>query len=222
VRKILLAMIVLGSSLVLAGQTAARRGTLLFQSARADSVGEIPVPMRTEASGTVVLDAVVTRAGNVAKVYVRRGIPALTHLAVNSVTGWKFSPATYGDNPIDSIVRVAVTFRPSGLLSSPDMLPGVEASPESESDARFQPPEVTHAAFPNYPDNTVISGSVVLEINLSANGQAEKVKVLADLPPLTAAAQAVVPQWRFSPASFSGDPVPSRIILAFVFSPFVT
>ncbi len=219
-RRMLLAIMVVGSAQVLAAQTAGSEANPLFQAARALSVSKIAVPMSSEASGTVVLDAVVGATGNVRRVYGRRDIPSLTRLADNAVKGWKFSPATVAGNALASIVPVAITFRPAGLLSSPGSLPALEP-PAAEPQAQFQPAGVTHAVFPNYPENTVISGSVELEANISANGTAVGVKVLSDLPPLTAAAQAVVPEWRFSPATCNGNPVPSRILLAFVFRPFV-
>ena len=76
--------------------------------------------------------------------------------------------------------------------------------------------------FPNYPDNTVVAGSVVLEVTLSAAGKAQEVKVLRDLRPLTSEAKAVVGEWRFMPATYDGNPVPSRIVLAFVSRPLVS
>jgi hypothetical protein len=137
------------------------------------------------------------------------------------VEDWKFSPATFGGKAIASRMPVVVTFCPAGSFAVPVPLSGLKPRSEAETQAELQPAEVTHAVFPKYPFNTVVAGSVVLEVTLSAKGEAEEVKVLRDLPPLTAEAKAVVGNWRFMPAAFNGYPVRSRIVLAFVSRPLV-
>jgi hypothetical protein len=211
----LLAIMVLGSAQALTAQTATSGAKPPFEPTKTLSVTKITVPILSEASGTVVPDAVISETGNVQRVEVRRDITYLSQLAVNAVKDWKFSPATFAGKAIASRMPVAVTFRPPGLLTAPDSLPALKPQSEAELQAQFQPAEVTHAVFPNYPDNTVVAGSVVLEVTLSATGKAQEVKVLSDLPPLTAEAKAVVGEWRFTP-------VPSRILLAFVSRPFVS
>jgi outer membrane biosynthesis protein TonB len=218
-RGMLLAMMVLGSAQALTAQTVTLRVKPPFQPAETLSVTDITVPYLSTANGTVVLDALITETGKVQEVEVRRDIPSLTELAVRAVGDWKFSPATLAGKAIPSRMPVAVTFRPPGALGAPVPLPSFKPRSEAEIQAEFQPAEVTHAVFPKYPYNTVIAGSVVLEVTLSATGKAQETKVLRDLPPLTAEAKAVVGDWRFMPATFNGHPVRSRIVLAFVSRP---
>lgn len=221
-RRMLLAVMVLGSAQAIYAQAMGSGVRVAFQAARALSITGITAPILSQASGTVVLDAAIDEYGNVKRVDIRRDIAYLSRLAVSSVEKWKFYPATLAGKPIVSEMPVAVTFRPPGLLLAPNSLPPRQPGSGAEPGALFQPARVIHAVFPDYPGNTVASGSVVLEVNLSATGKAQEVTVLRDLPPLTAAAELVVGQWRFTPATYDGKPVPSRIVLAFVSSPLVS
>jgi hypothetical protein len=166
-----------------------------------------------------VLDALITEAGEVQKVEIRRDIACLTQVAIHAVSDWKFSPATYAGKAIASRMPVAVTFTPLSY-TDPDPLPTLIPQTEAAIQAEFQPAEVTRAAFPPYFAATmVILRDVVLEVPLSAKGKAQEAKVLRGFSPLTENAKAVVRDWRFMPATFNGHPVPSKIVLAFVFQP---
>jgi hypothetical protein len=156
-------------------------------------------------------------------VEVRRDIPSLTEPAVSAVEGWTFSPASLEGRAMASRVPVAVTYRPALWYTDPVPLPALIPQTEAAIQAEFQPAVVTHSAFPRYPADAVIAGSVVLEVTLSAKGKVEgEAKVLRDLPPLTEQAKAVVADWRFMPAAYNGKPVDSKIVMAFVFRPLVS
>jgi hypothetical protein len=180
------------------------------------SVTDIMVPIA--GSGTVVLEAVVTGRGKLQKVDVRRDVPTLTPLAVQAVEDWKFLPATLAGRIIVARIPVAVTFRPPGyaaVVPLPPLIPQSEAAIQ----AAFQPAEITRAAFPKYPDNTVVSGAVILEARLSENGEVEELKVLRDLPPLTDEARIAAKDFHFVPAAYNGSSVRSTAMLAFVSQP---
>jgi len=224
-RRMLLAIMVLGSAQALMAQTVTSRVKPHVQPAETLSVTDIPVPFFCAADGTVVLDAVVTETGEVQEVEVRRDITCLTQLAVQAVEDWKFSPATLAGKAIASRMPVAVTFHPAtsaGMTitsGTPLALPALILQSKAAIQAELQPAEVTRAALPKYPYNTFVAGSVTLEVSLNEKGEAEKVRVLRDLLPLTEESKAVVGDWRFMPATFNGKPVQSKIVLAFVFRP---
>jgi hypothetical protein len=221
-KRLLLALIVLGSACALSAQTEAPKEKPPFQPAETLSVTDIPLPILcVVADGFVVLDALISETGEVQKVEVRRDFACLTPLAVQAVEEWKFSPATLAGKAIASRMPVAVTFRPPSMYAAPVTLPELKPQTEAAIQAEFQPAEVIHAAFPDYGATVVAVGTVVLEVTLSAKGEAKEVKVLRDLPLLTEEAKAVVGEWRFMPAAFNGNPVQSKIVLAFVSSPLV-
>ena len=133
-----------------------------------------------------------------------------------------FSPATLAGEPKASRVPVAVTFDPLIPDPGPTRLPALIPQTEAAIQAEFQPAEVTRAVNPPYPtSSSVVQGSVVLEVALSAKGEAGEIKVLRDLPPFTDGAKATVEDWRFMPATFNGRPVPCKVLLAFVSQPLI-
>jgi TonB family protein len=219
--KLLLAVMLLGSAQALIAQTEPLSEKPPFQPAETLSVTDITFPILSIANGTVVLDVLITETGKIQRVEVRRDIPSLTQSAVSAVQEWKFSAATFEDKAITSRMPVAVTFCPPAPSADPVSLPALIPQSEAAIQAEFQPAEVLRAVFPfpNFTATTVVSGAVVLEVTLSVKGEAEEVKVLRDLPPFTEEAKAVVGQWRFMPAAFNGNPVPSKIVLAFVPNP---
>jgi hypothetical protein len=241
----LLAMMVLASTQVLTAQTETSSTEAPFQAAETLSVTDILpqvfdiIPQaKCGGNGTVVLDALISETGDVQKIEVRRDIACLTQKAVQAVEKWKFSLATFAGKAIASRVPVAATFPPQGPSVNPILLPALKPQSEEAIQAAFQPAEVTRAVFPNYyaPTQTTIPvvskedratipkyiehwDTAVLEITLSAKGEAEEIKVLIDCLPLTEPAKDAVGDWRFMPATFNGNPVPSKIVLAFVSTP---
>jgi hypothetical protein len=73
------------------------------------------------------------------------------------------------------------------------------------------------AVFPKYPNNTILSDAVALDVTISEIGDPVKVKVLRDVPPLTAAAIDSLRGWKFAPASLGDKPAASQVTLAFVY-----
>ncbi|MFZ0963644.1 MAG: energy transducer TonB [Terriglobia bacterium] len=223
-RRLLLATMLLASALALAAQTETpEEEKPSFRPAETLSVSNITYPLTSVVYGTVVLDVLITEAGKIQRVEVRRDIPSLTQPAVSAVKEWEFSPATLEEKAISSRMPVAVTFCPPAPYADPVPLPPLLPQSQEAIQAEFQPAEVLHAVFPlpKYPATTLLAGAAVLEVTLSAKGEAEEVKVLRDLPPLTAPAQAVVKDWRFMPAAFNGKPVPSKTVIVFVAGPLI-
>ena len=83
-----------------------------FQPAKAVSVSDVTIPLRSIAIGTVVLDVTISEEGEVREVQVRRDIASETEEAVRSVKTWKFEPAKLNGKAVTSRVTVAVTFNP--------------------------------------------------------------------------------------------------------------
>jgi hypothetical protein len=217
-KLLLLAMMILGSSLALTAQTEAPKEELPFQPAETLSITDIEVPFNSIASGTVVLDAVISEAGKVQTVEVRRDIVSLTEPVVRAVKEWEFAPATFAGKAITSRVPVALTVRPPLWQVEQIPLPALKPQTGVAIQAEFQAAEVIRAAFPKYPESSIVNAvTIVLEVTLSEKGEAGEVKVLQDFPPLTVEAKAVLGEWRFMPATFNGHPVASKIVLAFVF-----
>jgi hypothetical protein len=221
-KRLLLAIMVLGSAHAIIAQTETLRAKQPFQPAEARYVTGIPAENSCVGGGTVVLEALLTDTGKVQEVEVRRDVACFTVLAVQAVKNWIFSPATLGGKTIASRMPVAVTFEPVFPYAGPIPLPPLIPQSAAAIQAEFQPAEVTRALLPYpHPGYTFADGAIVLEVLLSAKGEAKEIKVLYDLPPFTAGAEAAVGDWRFIPASFNGRPVQSNVLLVFVSPPYV-
>lgn len=93
-----------------------------------------------------------------------------------------------------------------------------------EAPAFDTPPVLERAVPPEYPKearDAKAQGIVLLEIRIDEKGLVTGSTVLEEIegwPQLTAAARAVLPEWRFVPAELDGEPVPSRVSLPIQFS----
>ena len=220
-RRLLLAMIAIGSACALSAQTEPLEGNPSFQPAQARSVIDI-LYTPCSAYGTVVLDALITETGEVKAVEVRRNTACLTQAAVQAIKQWKFTPATLAGKPIASRIPVAVTFECKLSAPNPSPLPKLVPQTPAAIQAEFQPAEVTRAASPPFQNGYApVQGTAALEVTLSAKGEPQDVKVVRDVPPFTQTAEAVLKDWRFMPATLNGHPIVSKILLAFVSPPFV-
>ena len=82
----------------------------------------------------------------------------------------------------------------------------------------FEPVKVIATAEPVYPANVVNPGTVVLEVTVGETGKAESVNVVQAMPPFTEEALKAVQKWEFAPAKLDGEPIRSRVPVAFSFS----
>jgi len=81
--------------------------------------GDTPRPRYPEVArrdgkeGLVLLRVLVNQEGRSASVEVNRssGVEALDQAAVEAIKRWRFSPARYGDRPVESWVRIPIEFR---------------------------------------------------------------------------------------------------------------
>jgi TonB family protein len=84
---------------------------------------------------------------------------------------------------------------------------------------RFDPPAVVNAVQAIYPLNSVVSGTVVLELSLDDTGKITDIHVVKGIGSLTEPAEQSARQWSFQAAKLDGRPVSSKIVLAFSFVP---
>lgn len=87
---------------------------------------------------------------------------------------------------------------------------------------QLKAPALIHRVEPKYPDIAVIakvSGVVILEAVVGADGSVESVHVLRSVKFLDAAAIEAVQQWRYSPLVLNGIPTPFilTVTLSFIF-----
>jgi hypothetical protein len=174
-------------------------------------------PILGLAAGTVWLEVTVDENEKIENVTTRRGIEGLTPHIVRWVRTWTWKPAELDGSTMSSVVTVAVTVNPGGIPTNPPLPPRKGSSGQAQSPSQFLPPQLISAAFPLYPNNTILSDAVALDVTISEMGEPVKVRVLRDVPPLTAAAIDSLRAWKFAPASLGDKPVAAQVTLAFVY-----
>ena len=192
-----------------------------FESAEIVSASDVPYPVESIAVGTVVLEATIGETGTVEEVWPIREIPSLTEVALQAVKSWHFKPASLDGKSVRSRTAVAVTFNPAAAPAANVPLPAISGPPRSSPAASLEPEpvEVMAAMFPQYPANSVTTGTVVLRVNIDKRGIVEGATAIRRIPSLTAVCLRVVKEWKFKPAKFQGTPWPSSVALAFVLRP---
>src|SRR5215472_1378474 len=178
-------------------------------------------PPQSIAVGTVVLEITVDGKGAVESVRTIREIPSLTEAAVESVRNWQFKPATLDGKPVRSRTVAAVTFNPLAAFPQNVPLPPLSAAKPRASRAALEPRpvKVVAASFPQYPVNSVITGTVVLRVSVDSEGHVADTVAVRDIVPLTAACIRILKEWKFELAQYQGMPILASIALVFVLRP---
>jgi TonB family protein len=157
-----------------------------------------PIPEYTEEArlagieGIVTVDAAFDIYGNVKPLRVRKGLGyGLDAVALATLTGWRFLPATRNGAPVEVVAQVDVVFRVvhriGGGISAPMIL--------SKVDPRY-PPEAKAKR---------IQGTVVLEAIVLDDGSVQLGETVKSVDPtLDAAARQALEQWKFKPAQREG------------------
>jgi TonB family protein len=72
---------------------------------------------------TVVVEAVISKAGRVSPVRAVSGSPLLQNEAMNAVRLWRYKPFIRDDEPVDVTTEILVNFepgKPGGIISHPN------------------------------------------------------------------------------------------------------
>jgi hypothetical protein len=186
------------------------------------SATDIPYPVEVLAAGLVTLSVNLSATGQPDNVQVLRDIPGLTSVASSIVKSWSYTPGKLDGKPAPSTITIEVVFNPGDTLNE-NLKIGPVAPTPSPLPKGYLPPEIAVASYVAYPVNSVGIGAVVLDAAVDKYSEVKKVDILRDVPSLSPEAIATMKRWTINPATFSGKPIPSKMIVAFVFrSPTMT
>ena len=158
---------------------------------------------------SVVLQAVISKAGDVASLVAISGHPMLIPRAIEAVKQWKFRPYLLNGIPVEVETTIHVEFSPpeenaprndqvqktGGLVEAP---PGVVQGLIVRRVAPVYPPLARAAR---------IQGTVVLSIVITKTGEVRDTKLVSGHPMLAPAAMEAVKQWRYRPYMSGDQPV---------------
>lgn len=192
-----------------------------FEPARLRSGEAFIQPPMTAGGGEVLLELEVAASGEVTGVTTLRTTPPFGDLLRQAASGWRFEPAREvqedPDAPIavDSKVLVAGFFRPPTLYNAPARgeVPKDVAPPSAEV------PFPTTMVAPLYSPTAYLhmSQTVVIELEVGAEGKVASSKVIRKAEGLNAAAEDAAREWRFRAARRNGKAVRSFAYIVFGF-----
>jgi outer membrane biosynthesis protein TonB len=190
-----------------------------YRAAGVSQATDIAFPADSAVTGVVTLGVAVDGTGAVQKVTVIRDVPPLTEAAQNGLKNWRFSPAVKDGKFMPGNVRVHIVFNPSEAGNT-DIAGGEEPSAvDSEgTEEDFQPAQLQSGVFAQYPENTVASGTVLVQLNVDSDGAVQGVRVMKGAGPLAGAVTRTVKSWTFVAASYKATAVMSVVPVAFVFA----
>jgi TonB family protein len=192
-----------------------------FKPAEITFATDVQFPVRSVASGIVVVDVSVDSKGDVTGTEVQRDIASLTPVAMSSAQAWKYSPASVDGVPQASLMRVAFVFRPHAIMAAPPSFTPLQQQGDMAPDAKsgYIPPGIVAVTYPAYPIDAASVGAVVVQVKVNTDGKVEDVKAIRSFRPFTQFALNAAQKWQFRAATLQGEPVMSYIAIAFVYSP---
>lgn len=198
-------------------QNAARS---IYKPAQAVSAADVQYPFQTPSDGIVVFDVSLGARGEVRKISVLQDVPPFTAAAEQSLRDWKFAAASQDGRPEDSEMLVAFVFRHAVYIANePPFAPLFPAKESGETRRGVIPAGILSIVYAGYPASTIATGAVVVQARVNANGSTGNVSVVRGLEggfaPLAIKA---AKHWGFQAALRDGQPVPSKVAVAFVFS----
>jgi TonB family protein len=187
------------------------------------SAGDAYTSYNVVFDGLFVLNIGIGDKGDIQQIETLRNPGSMIGAAKNSVRTWKFQPASEGNKPTASHLTIAFVYRPAnyptfGAVPPKDFAP-VIPTPSDASDDGSVPVGILSFAYPDYPINSVVWGSVVLQATVDSAGDVKDVEVLHGMVNFDSFAKAALKQWRFLSGTLRGRPITSKIVIAFIFQP---
>ena len=167
---------------------------------------------------------------------------ALARAAKDAVAQWLYEPPADGPIAFDVVIgfstdgdgEVLVHGTPgqggqpanSAFVPSPPPLAGLAPAPPWAEGAvrvgsQIRPPTKTRHVAPVYPleaKEAKVTGVVILEARIEADGRVINARILRSIPPLDQAALDAVKQWEFTPTLLNGVPTPVIMTVTIQFS----
>jgi TonB family protein len=199
-------------------------GQEAYKPPEVTSAGDAYTPYNVVFDGLFVLDVSIGDDGSISKIESLRNPGAMLGAIEPVVRNWKFQAALAGRKARASRITVAFVYRPGnlptfGAAPTEGFTPVIPSAHEDDSGRGNVPVGIFAFAYPEYPVNSVASGSVVLQATIDVEGNVKNVDVLHGMANFNRFALAALKNWRFQAATVRGRSVTSNIIVAFIFQP---
>ena len=156
--------------------------------------------------GTVVLNAVISKTGEIERLQVVSGHPMLVPAALEAAKEWKYRP--YEVNGIPTAVETTIR------LEFPDAsVPGAADSnsptrvPVTSKDVSGHIVRKVPPIYPPLARQARIQGTVILKVIIDKTGSIANLQLVSGHPLLAPAAIEAVKQWKYAPYELNGEVV---------------
>ena len=177
-----------------------------------------PLARQARIQGTVVLNVVITKSGDIGTVRLVSGHPALAPAAIEAVKQWKYQPYLSNGEPVEVTTNVQINFSlsdnpPSGAVGDTPGVPadiigkGTGGVPRiSEAVMRGQRTQKIDPVYPSTALQAGIQGFVLLNVRIDKDGNVADFSLVGGHPLLVQAAMDAVKQWKYQPYLLNGAP----------------
>jgi TonB family protein len=184
--------------------------------------GDAYTPYNVVLDGLFVLDVSIGDDGSIAKIQSLRNPGAMQGAVEAAVRTWKFQAAQAGGKARASRMTVAFVYRPGtlptfGAAPTEGFTPVIPSAHADDAGKDYVPVGILAFAYPEYPVNSVASGSVVLQATVDDTGNVKNVDVLHGMANFNRFARGALKNWQFQGATAGGKSVTSNIVVAFIF-----
>ena len=191
-----------------------------------------PLARQARIQGTVTLQVIVSKEGDVQNIQLFSGHPILAPAAIDAVKQWKYKSYQLNGEPISFETQVKVNFT---LAEKPPAegvvgdIPGGAVPGQTGSIAEGEPASsqiparkrvrvsagvmqglLAKKVAPLYPPdakNAKIEGTVWLKVIIDKEGNVATVQLISGHPVLAPAAIDAVKEWKYRPYLLNGEPV---------------
>jgi Gram-negative bacterial TonB protein C-terminal len=188
------------------------------------SAGDAYTLYNIVSDGLFVIDIEISDDGSIRRIESLRNPGSMLGVVKTSVHNWKFQPASEHNKPRASRLTVAFVYRPAncptfGAVPPKDFTPVIPLAQSEDAGEGYVPVGILSFAYPDYPVNSVVWGSVLLQATVDSAGDVKEVNLLHGMANFDSFAQGALKHWRFRAATLHGRPVTSKIVVAFIFQP---
>jgi protein TonB len=164
--------------------------------------------------GTAVAKCVITAEGTTRDCRMIKRLRYLNEAILAVLPEWRFTPATSEGKPVDVSYIIPIKIEPppcfGGSRRSDALSSAALQDPPPEWNSSMTRPTLLEGPPPTYTEEAMaqrVEGIVRVSCVVSEQGRLEECMIAQGLPLMNDAILAVLPEWRFSPATLNGQPV---------------
>lgn len=192
-----------------------------------------PLARQARIQGTVILNVIITKSGEIGDVRLVSGHPLLAPAAIQAVKQWRYKPYKVNGHPVEVATNLRINFSLAGMPAANgvagDIPGGLGDLQGSTQPGHVRVSREVMQAFvvskvpPEYPAHAKeqhIEGPVLLQVSIDKEGNVANLQLISGHPLLAPAAIDAVKQWKYRPYLLNGEPieVETQVLVNFTLS----